>query len=131
MHKRFGFELLDNNPEFKMFSTKCTCNNPDDECIVILTYDKEVKDLMMEFNIKTILYFPWKGFWTNWKMKIVSIFRILFNKSIEMDSEFLFRGRNHIQDFSNMIYELSRDVEKETNELQECREELRRLKNKI
>jgi len=122
MHKRYGFELVENEPDFKAFSTK---SQNLEECWITLSHNKE--ELEMRMITDTYLQYCDADKWYKniWE-KIKLCYKIVTNQKVRSESEFMFRGRNHIEDFADMITLLSKEVLKETNELIQTREKLRR-----
>jgi hypothetical protein len=129
MHKRYNFELIENDPNFKSFSTIPSSLNQNDECWIYLTHNYE--ELEMIFKTNTYMKNPYDISLSLWKRvanKLKLCYKIFKNEKIEFESSFIFRGRNHIEDFADMILLLSKEVKQETNELIEAKKELRQLK---
>jgi len=130
--QKYGFELIFNDTDTKIFKTKSASYIPNDELTISLEYDKEYQDLLMEFWVKTTpsgYLNTYSGNWfTNLYQRIKLAGMMLFNKRFEYDYTFMFRGRNHIEDFCDMLYLLSKDVKKETTELTDLKKEYLKLK---
>lgn len=127
MHKRYGFELIEDHPDRKVFRTTCHCMSLDHTPTIEVEYDKELKILFLRFNVETSIdnhyhleYNVLKRLWK--KLKLT--WRIFSGKNVTAEHEFVFRGRDHVQDFTDFIHLLGKDCEKETNELIECRKKL-------
>lgn len=88
------------------------------------------ENLFLSFNSKIYLknQFSYLNFYDKIKQKLKFCWKILFNKKLEFEYEFEFSGRNQIEDFSDIILLLSKEVKQETNELIQLKQELRRLK---
>jgi len=134
MHQRYGFELIENEPDMKTFRTTCSCQQPEDDCWIELTIDEDLDELYMTFWIEAYptrvyqMYMlkPIKRFF----QKLKFCWDIMRGKSVKFESSFIFRGRNHVEDFCDMIYLLGKQVRQETNELKQCKDEVKRLKNR-
>lgn len=134
MHQRYGFELITNTPEEKVFKTSCDCGHPDDDCYVYVNYDKELNMLSMDLSVTThhVPYW-WTGelsLFDKIKSRIQTAFNILRGRPLKYETSFIFRGREHIEDFCDMIYLLGKECKKETTELHECRKKLRKYEEK-
>lgn len=134
MHKPYGFELIKDHPDWKVFKTSCECLHPEHDCTVELEHDKEFKMLIMTLSSKTNLteqyYWYEHSFFKRWWMKLKTCTKVIFNKPLQFESSLIFRGRNHIEDFADFISLLAKDVEQESSELEHLRKEVKRLKNK-
>lgn len=134
MNKKYGFEIIQNEPDWKVFRTSCDCMHPNDDCWVDIEYDRECNMVSMEFTIKTnpsIQHnFYRYNFLKRLYIKFKLMFKILFNRSIEYESSFIFRGLEHIENFTDLITELGRNCKKETNQLEEMKKELDKFKHR-
>lgn len=69
-----------------------------------------------------------KGFFSKLFKKLILCYNIIKEGDLKFDGLFIFRGRNHIVDFADMITLLSKEVQQESTELIELRKELRKLR---
>lgn len=132
--KKYGFEIIKNEPDWKLFRTTCDCMHLDDDCWVDIDYDRELNMVSMDFTVKTCpksqyqLYREniFKKFWIKTKL----VFKLIFDIPLEYESSFIFRGNEHIENFAELISELGRNCEKETTELIQMKKELDKLKHR-
>jgi len=124
MHKRHGFELIEDSPSRKVFYTTCACGSINESPRVYVEYDKDLKQLSLTFEVESHLIYGNDTFFKRWKNKLRIVWKILRNEPVYNNFDFIFRGRNHIDDFTDFINLLGKDCIKESNELIECRKRL-------
>jgi len=134
MHKPYGFEIIKDFPDWKVFKTNCECLHDDHECTIELDYDKECNMLTMTLSNKADLSnrYNWYKyiFIKRWWKKFKTCLCIMFDKELNFENSLIFRGREHVENFADFITLLGKNVEKESNELDRLRQEVKRLKNK-
>jgi len=135
MHQRYGFELIRNDTDSKVFRTSCVCMDKEDDLTVELEYIKDTKELILSHYVNTypakqfeIDWMPWyKNLWE--KVKLCK--DIITGKPIKFESVFQFRGRGHVEDYCDMVYLLGKDVVKESTELEGLKKEYNKLKDRV
>ena len=126
MHKQYGFEIIDNEPGRKSFYTRC--HSEHNECWVEISHDDERLWLSLNSDVSIKEQQPIdQGFFKLLKHKLRLCWDIFNNNKIEYNASFCFKGSNHIKDFCDMLYMLINRVKKETNELNKCRNQLRKM----
>ena len=125
MHKQYGFEIIENEPNRKSFYMRC--HSEHNTCWVELSHDNERLWLSLNSNVSIKNQYPIdQGFFKSLKHKLKLCWDIFNNNKIEYNAGFSFRGSNHVQNFCDMIGVLGKQVKKETNELIECKKQLRK-----
>lgn len=125
MHQRYGFELIENEPDYKVYITKPNVELDGEECFVEIVHDYEDLQMNLISQLKMDKYI-YGGFWKRLVCKLKMCYSILKGEELTFNGIFQFRGRNHIEDFAEMMTLLAKEVKQETNELIETKKELRK-----
>lgn len=92
------------------FITRCDCLSPEHDMHIEVEKDTEMDMLsiaiIMELSLKNTYY---NTFWRRLKVAC----RILFNKEVTYDSEFIFRGYEHARDFCDGVMRMANRLKKD------------------
>jgi hypothetical protein len=88
------------------YKSICACTADEHTQTICLEYDKSFNGIILylyqTFRIKEY----WKGPWyKNWIRRVKYSLQIIFKGTIELESDFLFRNEEHIQDYINALSE--------------------------
>lgn len=129
-----NIELIANNSDWKVFRTTCACLSEDHTLQVEIEYNKKDQDINLNLIANTSLndhcFFNDKKIVKFWK-RIKVAFKVIFNKSVNFNFEFIFRGMGHIKDFSDVLYILSKEVRSEYREVQDLRQQVNKYKGRL
>lgn len=127
MHQRYNFELVENEPDMKVLRTTTDGCHSGNDCWVYFLHDNQDLDMVFRSNVQLKDQFEFAdGLWQEITRKIKLCYKIITNQKLEFNSCFSFRGRNHIEDFADMVSLLGKEVKQETNELVETKKQLRK-----
>lgn len=115
------FEVLEDRPDWKIFRTSCDCFSEDHIMEIELDIDNRYAnvnptetDIDHEGNIISLTFKykvspkdirPTPSRFQDFINKVKLIFKIIFNQPINFDEEFIFRGKNHINEICDFIKE--------------------------
>lgn len=96
------------------FITTCACGSDNHRMIMDLEYDKKNNSILLSYYIKLI----WSCYWSNytwaeqfWR-KMKAIYNLMFHNFIEMDTVFIFRGKEHLVSMRDEITTFINEIEK-------------------
>lgn len=112
--KKSNLEIETDYNDFVSFNTSCKCHSSDHRLSVIV--EKEYDTIEMSIFFKVSSYDRYDAsFWNKIVNRFKRAFRILFTGDADLEGEFIFRSREHCQDFVNTMQEAINQVESPEN----------------
>lgn len=112
MKNKSRVEYINNN----LFRTSCHCLSPEHNLTIEVEYDKKAELVIVTFNDEldlkyreSLLSSRWEGL----KYRLQLCYKILRNKPIDFNGEFIFRGFDHIKDFCDMLLHLANKTKRD------------------
>lgn len=123
MSKNDQFEKVSDFGDFVIYKTNCDCMDDNHQLTILIQYNQEQLEANLYF--KTILHDPFvfNGkdsrfvlFFKNLFWRITNALKIFLLGEIILDEAFIFRGKEHLQEFGQALIDISEKVETEYKE---------------
>lgn len=106
-----NFELLKDYDNLKIFRTSCDCMDPNCNLTCDLEFDKTLNMLVLTYYTELKLSEQFNlNFFRRCILKIKTCLKIIFDMPVEYQTEFIFKGEKHIQDYANLLNSLSEEI---------------------
>ena len=92
------------------FITRCECMDPDHDIIVEVEKDTEWDMITLAMHTQLSLK---NTYYNNLWSKLKICWKILTNKKVTFDSEFIFRGYEHTRDFCDGLMDMAVRLKKD------------------